>query len=291
MPARLRQHARLAGLALLAGLGLPHAAAQTATSRQAESSSELVNWYYAAVFGTGIYSSGDRTVGVIQLPLAYTWQERTPDQWGIRFTAPVSFGFYNFHARDLADGLPQNVGTMSILPGVEFDTMARDNWRLRPFFGVGYGWELNESGDAWIYQAGVKSQLTFPLSRESQFMLGNSVDYAGYNANNDSPKAMARIVTGLNFAFPTHGTIMGHATDFNIHLIYYLYTTQMDLPLADNVQHTTRDQIEVAFSFSVREPIPFKLFGTELFDFDRIGFGVSTGGDVTAVRLFFSLPY
>ena len=31
---------------------------------------DLINWYYAATFGTGIYTAGDRSVSVLQLPFS-----------------------------------------------------------------------------------------------------------------------------------------------------------------------------------------------------------------------------
>ena len=70
-----------------------NANAQTGTVQDDE---PLFNWYYAAIFGTGVYSAGDRTVAVLQAPLSFSLRERSEDQWGLRLKLPVSLGFYDF---------------------------------------------------------------------------------------------------------------------------------------------------------------------------------------------------
>jgi hypothetical protein len=275
-------------LALVAG----DAAAQAAPApRQAQSTEELINWYYSAVFGTGIYQAGDRTVGVLQLPFAYTWQPRSSERWGIKLTVPVTFGFYDFDLDDLAEGdFPQSVSTVSVLPGVELDMQVLPNWNLKPFAAAGYGWEIDAEGSAALYHLGVKSQLTFPLGR-GEFMLGNTLSYAGYDARGQDRQPLTRLITGLNFTFPSNGSIAGRPVDFGMHLIHYLYAQQLPFPLAEDVDNQTRQEVEVAFSFSTRSPIPLGVFGRNLFDFDRVGLAFRAGTEVTAIRLFFSLPY
>ena len=62
---------------LAAGAAVAPALAQTA--QQTSSQDQLINWYYAAVFGTGVYRSGDRTVSVLQIPFSHDLQARWHD--------------------------------------------------------------------------------------------------------------------------------------------------------------------------------------------------------------------
>jgi hypothetical protein len=276
---------------LLALAGTCASASGAPTSRQAQSPEELINWYYAGVFGTGIYTAGDRTVGVVQIPFAYTWQPASAEHWGVKFTLPVSFGFYGFELSDIAEGqLPKSVSTASILPGVELEMQVLENWRLQPFVAFGKGWELDNGQSALLYHAGVKSQLTFPLGR-GRFMLGNTVSYAGYSTEATGNQPMSRIITGLNFSFPTNGTVADRPVDFGIHLIHYLYATQLRFPLVSDVDNKTRNEFEVAFSLTTQRPFAFGAFGQSLFDLDRVGLAFRVGADVVGIRLFFSLPY
>lgn len=281
---------RLIPFLLVLGIAVPGGAAAQ-TTRQAQNTEALINWYYAAVYGTGVYTAGDRTVGVVQLPFAYTIRPASAQEWGIKLTLPVSFGFYDFDVDDLVEGnVPQSVSTVSVLPGVELETRPLDNWRLQPFAAVGKGRELTGDASAVLYNFGVKSQLTFPFGR-GRFMLGNTFSYAAYDADDDVSHPLTRFITGLNFIFPSNGTFRGRPVDFGLHLIQYLYGTRLAFPLADDVENETRAEVEMGFSFSTRQAIPIGAFGQDLFDFDQVGLVVRVGDNVTGIRLFFSLPY
>jgi hypothetical protein len=275
---------------LLLGVLLPPATA-LAQIREAQTPEELINWYYAAVFGTGVYQAGDRTVGVVQLPFAYTLQPASAAGWGVRLILPLTFGFYDFRLDDLTEGdLPESVSTASLLPGIELEVQLLDNWRLQPFAAVGYGWELDGKADAVLYHFGLKSQLAFPFGR-GQFILGNTLSHAGYDAASQPRQPLTRLITGLNFIFPSNGAIAGRPIDFGMHVLHYLYATKLDFPLAEDVDNTTRNEFEVAISFRARQAFTIGAFGRDLFDVDQLGVAFRVGENVTGVRLFFSLPY
>jgi len=54
--------------------------AQAQTTSETQSELELLNWYYSAVFGTGVYTAGDRTVSVLQIPFAQQLKAPTADE-------------------------------------------------------------------------------------------------------------------------------------------------------------------------------------------------------------------
>jgi len=86
--------------ALLAAI--PGVYAQT---RTVEDDQDLINWYYAATYGTGIYTAGDRTVGVLKIPLSRTLWESTEDRWGLRLILPVTLGVYDFSFDSVVEGV------------------------------------------------------------------------------------------------------------------------------------------------------------------------------------------
>lgn len=268
---------------LLLALCAPTAAVAQAV--RAQSTEQLIDWYYAAVFGTGVYRSEDRDVAVLQLPFAYQVRDLKRDGWGLVLKMPVTFGFYDFRFDQLLqDGAPESISTMSVLPGVEADFMALRNWRLRPFLQVGYGWELEGDASSPIYSVGVKSRLTFALGR-GEFSLGNTLNYAAYRrAGTSFPLTL--FITGLNFAWPTNGTLAGRPVDFGVHLLHYAYLESMTYALAEDVNNQMREEAEIAFSLSTRRPL--SILG---FEMDMLGLAFRVGPDVEGIRLFFSLPY
>jgi hypothetical protein len=272
-----------AAAGLLFALCLPSAGMAQAV--RAQSTEQLIDWYYAAMFGTGLYRSDDRDVTVLQLPLAYEVRRLERDGWGLALKLPVTFGFYDFRFDEvLQEGPPDSVSTMSVLPGVEADFMPLRNWRVRPFAQVGYGWELEGADAAALYSLGVKSRLTFAAGA-GDFTLGNTLNHAAY-VRDGSSFPLTLFVTGLNLEFPSNATLWGRPVDFGIHLIHYAYLQQLPYPLLEDVNNEVREEAEIAFSLKTRTPVSIAGF-----DADMVGLAFRVGPDVEGIRLFFSLPY
>jgi hypothetical protein len=261
--------------------------AHAQTTREATSENELLNWYYGAVFGTGVYRSGDRTVSVLQIPFAHELQAPTEDQWGLKLVAPVSFGFYDFQFDQLVDGqTPKGVGTVSVFPGVQADIPATRNWRLKPYANVGWGWDLSGGPGALIYAGGIKSLVWAPIGSDSIVSLGNQLTLAGYSPEGGSNQPMGVFVAGLNLETPTELRVVDRPLIVGGHLIYYYYFNRLRFPTNNDVQNKIAEQGELAVSLSVKKAIDF-----DLFDLDRIGLGFTFGHGIQGVSLFFSLPY
>jgi hypothetical protein len=265
---------------LLPGLAL-------AQSRQATSENQLIDWYYAAVFGTGVYKSGDRTVSVLQIPFSHSLQAREDEQYGIKLTLPVSFGFYDFRFNELLDGdTPHSVSTASVFPGIEFDIPVTSNWTVKPYTNVGYAWELAGPNWAWIYDLGVKSLVGLPIGHDSQISLGNQLTLSGYKPSTGAYQPLGVFVAGLNLEIPTQLQFYDQNVRIGYHLIYYYYFSRLKYAISENINNKISEQGEFAISLSTPKPVDFKLF-----DLDRIGLAFRAGGGVQAVRLFFNLPY
>ncbi len=257
------------------------------TKQQATSEEQLINWYYAAVFGTGVYRSGDRTVSVLQIPFSHDFQVRGHDDWGIKLTVPVSFGFYDFHFDQLADGtVPHTVSTASVFPGVELDVPVTDNWIVKPYVNVGRAWEISGPEEATIYGVGLKSRFTLPIGRDSEISLGNQLTLAGYRPDGEANQPLSVFVAGLNLEVPTGVKLLDREARAGFHVIYYHYFKRLLYPHFDDTKNSIREETEIGFSLATKTPISF-----DLFDMDRVGLAFSFGGGIEAVRLFFSLPY
>ena len=261
--------------------------AQTPTTQQASSEQQLINWYYGAVFGTGVYRAGDRTVSVLQIPFAHELQEPNDEQWGVRVTAPISFGFYDFTFNQLVTGeTPQSVGTISLFPGIETQIPVISNWRLKPYANLGRGWDLSGGDAAWIYATGVRSLFAVPVGSDSEVSLGNQLTFAGYRPKGGPNAPMGVFVAGLNLETPSGLQVQERPALAGVHFMYYYYFKRLRFPTSSNLENTISQQTEIAFSLSVKKPLDF-----ELFDLDRVGLAYRFGGGFRGVSLFFSLPY
>ena len=271
-------------LACAAGVPLAGAAQD---SSLAGSEKQLIDWYYAAFFGTGVYRSGDRTVSVVQLPFSKALQPLAESRARVRLTLPISVGFYDFHFDELLGGrTPHSLSTVSVLPGVEVDMPVTHNRTLKPYGSVGKGWDTSGGGAAWIYAAGVKSRVSLPIGTGSELSFGNQLTLSGYKPAETSYQPLGLFVAGLNLSTPSSLRLSNRATSIDLHLIYYYYFNRLRFPASNNAQNKISEQGE--FGVSVKTHTPFSL---KLFDIDRIGVAFRIGGGTQGVRLFLNLPY
>lgn len=269
-----------------AGLAMP-LPCDAQSSLSANSENDLIDWYYAALFGTGAYHSGDRTVSVLQIPFSKELQPADADHAGIRLTLPISFGFYDFDFDELLGGsTPHSLSTVSILPGVEANIPVTSNWTLKPYASVGQGREISGEASAWIYGTGVKSSIAMPFGNDSELSLGNQLTLLGYSPSDAPRQSLGLFVAGLNLSIPSSFRLWDRATNVDYHLIYYYYFNPLSFATWDNTENKISEQSEFGVSLRTRTPVSLKLF-----DIDRIGLAFRIGGGVQGIRLFFNLPY
>jgi hypothetical protein len=272
---------------LAALLAAASALAQQVQPRYVQEREELANWYYAATFGTGVYTAGDRTVAVLQLPLSYTLREPEEDRWGLRITLPVSVGFYDYQFDEiLSEGLPNAFSTLSFVPGLELEKQITSRWRLKPYVSAGAGWELDGAGYAWIYDVGLRSRFLIGEDQGVELALVNRLAVAGYDAHDGSRQPLGYLAIGLDIVVPTQAEVLGRPIIFGITPAYYYYFRRIHYAELNDPDNSIGEEFELALSVLTRRP--FSIAGIEV---DRIGIAVSTGEGITGYRLFTSLPF
>ena len=261
-----------------------NANAQTDSGQQEQ---QLFNWYYAAIYGTGVYTAGDRTVAVLQAPLSFPLRERSDDQWGLTLKLPVSLGFYDFDFDDVLDqGLPDRVSTISVLPGLELDKYITPRWLLRPYFAAGAGWEIGGDEAAWIYDLGARSRYRLGNHRGATFSLVNWLSLAGYKPKGGSRESLGLFAIGFDAELPTGQMLFKRPVVVSIVPIYYYYFRRLNFTELNQPTNTVRDEVELALSLLAEQP--FRVLGINV---DRIGIAIRGADDVSGFRIFTSLPF
>ncbi len=246
----------------------------------------VINWYYANMFGTGYYKVGDTRVGILQMPFTYTFKtiRGKQDDYGIKLLVPVSAGFHSFDFNELFD-LPNNVATLSVVPGIELEYLVSESWVLKPYANIGVGEEFTQKVWSWIYGAGIKSRWILPF-QNGEFTLGNSLNYAGYSASEGSTRAMISFVTGLNWVTPLNFTLFNRNTNLGTHLVYYGYLNEIDFIEGNKEPFTVRNEFEIALTLGTHKPRTFLGF-----DYARYGLAFRYGENLRAVRLVSDFPF
>jgi len=273
---------RAALVRLLSGVlaGAWAGALSTATHAQdvAQQPAQLIDWYYAATFGTGVYRVGDRTVTVVRLPFGTELRPPADDQWGIRLKLPVTAGLYNL-SNAVNDVLARNFATFAAMPGVEFEKEVAPNWVLKPSASAGYAFDVTTGSRSTLFEIGARSQWSHSFERVD-FALGNALLYAGNAAQDGITQKLGLFATGLNFYMPTGGVLLERASNLGVHVVHYLFFNDVDFLLEREGRRSVNQQYEVAITFGTYRPT--QLLG---FDIDRIGLGIRFGEDIFALRL------
>ncbi len=257
-----------------------------------QASTESVHWAYSSYFGTGWYQVGsDRDVFVIRM--TPRWEFREPDfaadgtrSIGVEFTFPITAGLDRFSLDDIAGAVdPENLASVSVIPGVNITVPINDRWSLRPFASVGWGQLLNGGESAWTYWTGVKSEYRFG-SGDFDWALVNAMTYVGYTPNEGPSEDFWPLMIGLTLDYPFGPRkTNGKQLYLSWHSTYTSFENDLDVPLAvDGIKPIT-DQWEIGLSFREQNS-RIKIW---FLKFDRLGIAYrsSSSGDLKGIAFVF----
>jgi hypothetical protein len=227
---------RVYAAALLALCACDPAAAQD-TLRASEE--QLVNFAFATRLGSGVYSISGRTLQLYRLPFGYTLTE--PD--------PVTLGLVDFKPQDVIDtGLPENLDTLSVVPGIELDFELTPLWHLVPFAEAGRALDLQGGDDATVYSFGVDATARKSFDAfTARLLLGASYAAVEPDATLRSDD-MVLLEAGIEARRPLTLALSGHALDWGAYLFADYFVDRADEPLDKAAESPNRMQFEVGLT-------------------------------------------
>ena len=262
-----------------------HAITTSNAVAETRSDVELINFAFGNYLGSGFYASGGGDVFLLKIPLSTTIRPMTSNDpgWSIRY--PVTLGVANID--EIIDGnIPStdHVGTISIVPGIEYYYPLRRNWYLVPFFDTGLARDLVNNINIRILGTGIRSYVNFDFDR-NRLTLGNRFLYADQkNLDIDHNSNFAVFETALDYNIPTDFTIHGSYIDFSLYYINYYYFK--DLVLVDYLDNAISLENKNEIGFTVSLPEYFWLPENS-----RLGFGVQITKDAELYRIVFGMPF
>ena len=245
----------------------------------------LTSFAFASYLGTGFYTTSGQNVFVLQMPFEHIIKEKTDTEAGWVLKLPITLGFINFDSI-LIEELPEinDVGTITFLPGLEYQYPVTPNWTLIPFADYGFARELDTTSNVLITGVGIKSYYNVHFDK-AMFTLGNRFLYAREQSEDSSSDAdYSLIETGLNYRVTSDYSFGDKPLYSNLYYINFYYPNnlvffeQTPNPIRVGVEH------EVGITFS---NIPDFLF----FEKPQIGVGVRFGNNLKVYRLVFGMPF
>ena len=250
-----------------------------------EGSFGLNNFAFATYLGNGFYTTSGQNVFVLHLPFEHTIIEKTDTDAGWVLTLPMTVGFINFDG-SLKDDIPglNDVGTLTFLPGLQYQYPVTPDWTLIPFADYGIARELDSTSNVFISGAGIKSYFNVH-GENTMFTLGNRFMYAReHTQGSGNATDYSLIETGLNFRVTSRYKLADEQLYTNFYYINFYYPD--DLIFLERTENPIRVGVEneVGITFS---NLPDFLF----FEKPQVGFGIRMGNGVNVYRLVFGAPF
>jgi len=251
-----------------------------------EDPDNAVHYSFSALLGTGYYTVGDRRVAVLRAPLSYRVRETGgPKEPGIRIKIPVTVGLHNFKINDIPDLRIDDLVTMTIMPGVEFNYQINDRWAVDPAVHIGYGRDMTNNDSSLLWGANVRSRYAFDMNK-IPLTLGSEALYAGYDPNTGPADSIVRLSLGLDARIPTGWSIGNHNMFIGTHTTVFYYPVSLRFPKIDRDRYKTSSELEFGLALG-RDP-PFEILG---FKFDRVGLAYRFSDVTSSIILNTSFPF
>ena len=255
-----------------------------------ENEGEPVHYAYANYLGSGIYRTTGQHASLISLPLSYGLGKKDNTSYGLRL--PVSVGFFDFEMADLPNlDLPDEVGTITLTPGIAFNYQYTKNWQIESYADLGYGRNLTTNRGVTVHSAGVSALYHFSLKNYDSIW-ANRVYYASYNGNGYEAKdSYAALQIGLDTGLPLQYKVLGYQFQPRVFATAFWYFSEVDFlslrrkTFDEEKSITLTNSLEFGFTLQFAKTIGYSWAGI-----DRLGLSYRYSNNFSAFRLLFSFP-
>ena len=276
---------RLIVACLLLASGPTARAAEAEPLTSAEQS--VINFGFATQLGSGIYTVSGRTLQVYRLPFGYTLPAADESRLRVRLTLPVTIGLADFKPLDVIDnGLPENLDTLSFVPGLEFQIRVRDDWQLVPYVEAGVAQDRSSELEQRVYALGLRSRnelirgaTVWSFAEEIMHVV---VDQETPGGRDDC----TRLRLGTTARTPLGSASRSRRADILAYGMIELYTDTPAGPAEGDEDEGGGLQIEVGVTFGTtdglrigRIPLP------------RVGIGYRAGAGLSVFRVVLGAPF
>ena len=249
-----------------------------------------VSYIYAAVLGTGTYQIKGRRITMFRLPFSWTQRQTTKETSGWKWLFPTVLGYDDLSNvdSDWIDALlPDQLVTLTALPGIEYIYPVSAYWHVKPFIQLGAGRDFTSDETIAMTQFGIRSLGLFQFTNDWELRWGIALRWAGeYQFNSNDRNNLGIFDTGLDIRRNTPFTLLEKRVDMGAYYIFQRYVPEWRLSDApDNKQEAVRVH-EIGASVGLKHP--HKFLGIP---FQRVRVGYKDGDNIRGWTFGTEFPF
>lgn len=261
--------------------------AQTATPANFEDLS--VSYIYAAVMGTGTYKIEDRRISMLRLPFAFTQREVSEEQAGLKWDVPVVLGYDALNYEDWLSRLVEDqLMTLTVLPGFEYQQPLSKTWVLKPFVNLGAGYDFSREETIIMGVLGIRALGTWIYEDHSEFRVGAAGRFAAeYQIQSYDRYSFGLLETGVDYRRGAHFRFFNKAANAGVYYRIQMFLPEWNIDEDAQGNHADLGLIhEVGASLGFKDPR--KLLG---FTISRVRMGFKFGDGVRGWTIGTEFPF
>jgi hypothetical protein len=247
-----------------------------------------VSYIYAAVMGTGSYKINGRRITMLQLPLSYTQREMTEDKPGMVWNLPISLGYDTVTDHDwFGDLLDDNLVTLTLLPGFEYQIPLDDTWTIKPFGNLGAGRDFSAEETVWMGVLGVGALGTWHLPDGWELRWGSAIQMAGeYQEQSHHRTSFGLFETGIDGRWDTPLLLADRVVNAGAYYIFQYFNPEWDIDALRPRESDIGVLHEIGVSVGLQKPVTF--LGVS---FSRVRVGYNRGSGVRGWTFGTEFPF
>jgi hypothetical protein len=199
-------------------------------------------------------------------------------------TVPITLGFFDFKPELLLEeGLPTDVSTMAIVPGLRWNFTASEVWQISPFIEAGVARDRRNDRNSQVFTAGLEIERTDPSSF-GPLRQKYSAIYALSSTDEVGRDSLVQLVGGLEVQRELRRSPGRKPWGYAPYVALRWYPQPPGAPLlaVRSAQRVAPIQGEVGIMFGPLEPVRVGRF-----TLPRVGLSYRVGRDLSAIRLVF----
>jgi hypothetical protein len=249
-----------------------------------------VSYIYAALMGTGSYKIDGRRITMLRMPFSWTQRKMTETEAGFKWSMPVVIGHDKVEGSDWFEALfPDDLVTLSVLPGFEYQMPLTSTWVIKPFGNLGYTQDFVTDQGIVLGVLGLSSVALYHLDEEQDWELrwGNKVRFAWeHQLESGSETSFGIFETGLDIRRGLGFQVFDHDIDLGGYYRFQHFMPEWNFSEAPDLHSDIENIHELGFSVGLQKPK--KIFGIT---FNRVRVGYKTGGDIRGFTIGGEFPF